>query len=134
MHWSFHRDGLTIHVEARCGLVDGNYAPRIVWPTGPERIETFAAEVAFRQRLLALEMRLAQESWLAPSSMMNDFVALGLDGNRPVEQRRPVVDGRRVPRTDRRTGGSIRIPDAEPSCTGDGSIHDTDTKTSTDDA
>ena len=133
MHWSFHRDGLKVDVEAWRALADGHYALRIVWPEKLEQLETFVAEGAFRQRLLAVELRLAQENWSGPASMMNDIVDLGLNENGAVERRRAAAERRRVTRTDRRTGPSIRLTSAEPSSPDNGSSQGGRPKASTED-
>jgi hypothetical protein len=134
MHWAFNRGGVTVHVEAWRVVATRQYSLRIVWPAGPEEVETFGDEMLFRQRLLALEIRLAQENWSGSASMMSDIVDRGLNGNRPLERRGGAAERRRMTRRDRRAAASIGLTKPAPAASDESSTEPTHRTASTDDA
>lgn len=113
MQWTFHRNGLKLIVETWRGDADDEYVLRIQSSSGYEWVETLSGDVRFRQRLLALEMQLAQENWAGSSSMADAAADPTLEAVLG-ERRTGTRDRRRATRMDRRGSRSTAQLKAEP--------------------
>jgi hypothetical protein len=63
MVWFYKRDRSALSVETRYDNETAEYVAVVVHPEGRLQTERFATRQAFREWLLALEQRLAQERW-----------------------------------------------------------------------